>query len=444
MPQPKRVSTRKRVKVEHRHRLRRKWRLREQQRRAQWHIRAIEQAVADLGVEQNLVRGLERRLKAAHRLMSKIFGVMFPVFFGCETYPELCKVQGWDKNLPGHIFGALPKRKWIERLRRLGQDVLQSLWLRVQDRSEATRSRWQWTWVLDSTVFRKYGTKFGLVKPVFSNQDKRRAPGIDVVLVGVVIGEGKLVVPLDFEIRRPDPEDAGHPCHNKLEWTRKMLDRNLEEFEQRGLELPPPLVVADAWFADSALMEHLRERWNGTLLVEGKKNFVYQLSDGRRSSAEHLLAETGWKWKGSDQLPREVRYVRLGAKSATFGEVTLTLIDEPKEQERYYLLCPRTEINSVRLWRAYARRNWIEWCFRTLKTLFKADKCQFATEDAYYGHVAMRLMALLVLGYATRRVLRGQASMEQVIFGIKHHWRTLKSEFIEFEALSCEQPLKSA
>lgn len=443
MPQPKGVLTKKRGKVEARRRKRRKWRLLEQQRQAQGHLRAIERAVADLGLEDALGRVLERKLKAGHRLMTKIFGVMFPVLFGCETYPELCRVMGWAKNLPGRLLGALPKRKWIEKLRALGQGVLETLWQRVKGMSEATRSRWQWTWILDSTVFRKYGEKFRLVKPVFSNQDKRKGPGIEVVLLAVVVGDGKLVVPLDFEIRRPDPKGAGHPCLDKLEWTTKMLDRNLAAFEQRGLELPAPLVAADAWFADSHLMKHVRERWQGTLLVEGKKNFVFGLDDERRLDAASLLQSPG-RWKRSDQLPTDVCYVRLQAKSKTFGPVTLTIVDEPKEQELYYLMCLTTDISSTRLWRAFARRNWIEWCFRTLKTLLKTDKCQFTTEDAYYGHLTMRLVALLVLGHATRRILRGHATIEQVIFGIKHHWRTLDSQFIEFEPLSREQDLKRA
>jgi hypothetical protein len=37
-------------------------------------------------------------------------------------------VRGWDKNLPARLLGALPKRSWIKRLRRLGLEVLLPLW----------------------------------------------------------------------------------------------------------------------------------------------------------------------------------------------------------------------------------------------------------------------------------------------------------------------------
>jgi hypothetical protein len=67
--------------------------------------------------------------------------------FGCHSYHELCRVRGWDKNLPGSILGALPKRKWLKRLQRLGQELLTQLWQHVDAKSPATRSRWPWTWV---------------------------------------------------------------------------------------------------------------------------------------------------------------------------------------------------------------------------------------------------------------------------------------------------------
>ena len=102
--------------------------------------------------------------------------------------------------------GALPKRSWIKRLRRLGLEVLLPLWRSAASKSEATRSRWQWTWVGDDSVFKKYGEQLGLVGTWWSGQEHRVLSGIDGVLLIVVIGEGKLVVPVDFAIRRPNPQ----------------------------------------------------------------------------------------------------------------------------------------------------------------------------------------------------------------------------------------------
>jgi hypothetical protein len=78
---------------------------------------------------------------------------MFPTFCGCRTTSELTRVRVWDKNRPGRILGALPKRTWVTHWQRRGQDWLETLWRPVEDQSPATRRRWQWTGVSDDSVF---------------------------------------------------------------------------------------------------------------------------------------------------------------------------------------------------------------------------------------------------------------------------------------------------
>ena len=66
-------------------------------------------------------------------------------------------MRGWDKNVPSQMLTASAKRSWVKLLRRLGLEVLVPLWRHIQDKSPATRSRWQWTRVVDDSVFKKYG-----------------------------------------------------------------------------------------------------------------------------------------------------------------------------------------------------------------------------------------------------------------------------------------------
>jgi hypothetical protein len=181
-------------------------RLQRDRRQAQQVTEALEQALDDLELPQNLVTEIAGRLRSQQQLLGKIVGVMCPPLFGCRTNTELCRVRGWDKNLPARLLGALPKRSWIKRLRRLGVDVLLPLWRHAARASAATRSRWQWTWVADDSVFKKYGDQLGLVGTWWSGQEHRVLSGIDGMLLIVVIGDGKLVVPVDFAIRRPDPK----------------------------------------------------------------------------------------------------------------------------------------------------------------------------------------------------------------------------------------------
>jgi hypothetical protein len=280
----------------------------------------------------------------------------------------------------------------------------------------------------------KYGEQLGLVGTWWSGQEHRVLSGIDGVLLVVVIGEGKLVVPVDFAIRRPDPPGPGAPCRDKLHWVQDMLDGRMAAFRRRGVDLPPPMVVADSWFSDSKLMHHMATTHRGTFLVEGKSSYTFELPDGRQVKGDDLQHQRDWPWRHSPQVPG-MRYARLRATSPTYGAVTIIVVSEPSE-EQFYVMCLETAISGPRLIRAWKRRHWIEHCFRTLKHLLAAGACQVHSEDAYYGHLVLRLMGCFVLLYTSRVVCKGRLTMEEIIFSLKHYWRFVDSEPLELKALS--------
>jgi hypothetical protein len=165
---------------------------------------------------------------------------------------------------------------------------------------------------------------------------------MDGVLLLVVIGEGKLVVPIDFAVRRPDPKGPGARCRSKLGWAQVMLDESLIALCRRGLALPAPLVVADSWFSDSKLMVHVANAHHGTMLVQGKTTYTFTMEDGHKVKGADLVNQEDWPWCQSLHAPG-CRYARLRAKSATYGAVTLILVDKPGE-DRFYLFCLATQI----------------------------------------------------------------------------------------------------
>jgi len=432
---PGKRYAKKQAKAINRRRLNAKERHERQQRQAQRDIEALHQALHDLGLPADLATEIEGRLHAHKKLLGKIFGLMFPTLFGCLNAYELTRTRGWDKNVPWRILGALPKRSWLKRLRKLGQDILVSLWRHTSSMSEATRSRWQWTWVLDDSVFRKYGGKLELVGTWWSGQHKRVVDGIDGVLLLVVIGDGKLVVPVDFAVRRPNPKGPGRRCRTKLGWAQDMLDETLAALRRRGLAFPVPLVVADSWFSDSKLMAHVADTHQGTLLVQGKATYTFFLKDGHKVKGADLVDEDQeWPFRQSLNAP-DCRYARLQATSPTYGEVTVIIVDKPGEK-RFDLLCFATSLQATRLLRLWARRHWIEQVFRTLKHLLATDACQVHSEDAYYGHLVLRLMACFVLFYTSRVIFKGQVTMDQMVFNLKHHWSSVNCQELELYGLS--------
>jgi hypothetical protein len=301
--------------------------------------------------------------------------------------------------------------------------------------SDATRSRWQWTWVLDDSVFRKYGGELELVGHWWSGQYKRVVTGIDGVLVLVVIGDGKLVIPVDFAVRRPNPTGPGRRCRTKLGWVQVMLDESLAALRRRGLELPAPMVVADSWFSDSKLMAHMAGIYQGTLLVQGKHSYTFYLEDGHKVKGADLVHDdTAWPWCQSLHAP-DCRYARLRAKSPTYGQVTLILVDKPRE-DRFYLFCLASDVPATRLLRVWSRRHLIEQVFRTLKSLLATDACQVHSEDAYYGHLVLRLIACFVLYYTSRVLFKGHLTMDEMVFNLKHHWSSVHCQQLELYGLS--------
>ncbi len=431
---PMKRYVKKQAKARQRRRLQAHERLERDRRQAQRAAEALHQAIEALGLPENLVAEIEGRLGSQQKLLGKIIGVMFPTLFGCRTPSELCRVRGWDKHWPSRLLGALPKRSWLKRLRRLGLEVLAPIWRHVREMSPATQSRWQWTWVWDDSVFHTYGAQLGLVGRWWSGQQKRVLSGIDGLLLLVVVGEGRLIVPVDFAIRRPDPVGPGAPCRDKRCWARQMLDGRLAAFARRGLVLPPPRVVADSWLSDSKLMQHVSREYQGTLLVEGKQSYVFILADGRQVKGQDLIHGEAWAWRQHPWEPG-IRYVRLRATSPTYGPVTIVMVDEPR-QDRFSLLCLETTLSAPQLIRRWRRRSWIEFVFRTLKHLLATEACQVRSEDAYYGHLVLRLMGSFILFYTARVICTGRLTMEEIIFALKHYWRFVDLEPLELQALS--------
>ena len=122
--------------------------------------------------------------------------------------------------------------------------------------------------------------------------------------------------------------------------------------------------------------------------------------------------------------------------------MTVVIVDQPR-RDRYDLLCQATPRTAPRLIRAWRRRSSLEHSFRTLKHLLATEVCQVLTEDAYYGHLILRLLAGLVLMYTARVLCKGRVTMDELLFSLKHYWWFLASECLELHPLSWDLRLEA-
>jgi hypothetical protein len=96
---PRKRNPKQQAKTRQRRHLKAQERLERDRRQAQQAAQALQQALGDLGLPEDLVTEIEGRLHSQQKLLAKICGVMFLSLFGCRTNTELCRVRGWDKNL---------------------------------------------------------------------------------------------------------------------------------------------------------------------------------------------------------------------------------------------------------------------------------------------------------------------------------------------------------
>jgi len=419
----------KQAQTRKRRRLKAPARLKHQRAPAQPSSEALHQALKDLDVPDTVGAELEGRVQAQHKLLGTLGALMFPTLLGCRHRHALTRVRGWDKHVPSRLRNALPKRSWLTRLRRLGLEMLVSLWRPTQDKSASTHSRWPWRWVVEDAVFRTDGKPCGLVGTWYSGQFKRPGPGIDGVLIVVVIGDGQRLIPVDCAIRRPHPQGPGRRCPDKRSLTQSMLDECLAALAQRGGKFPAPMVVADSWCSDSTLMRPVANAHQGTLLGQGNRSAPFPRADGPKVNGADVVKPDNWAWQQSLHAPG-CRYVRRRAWSPPYGQVLRGLVDKPGEKP-LYLISMALTIQGPRLIQAWHQRHGIEQMCRILNHLFAAEACQARTANAEYGHVVLRLRAGFVLFSTSRVICKGHVTMEEIGFTLKHHWRTVDYEPFE-------------
>ena len=224
----------KQAQTRQRRRLKAPERLKPQRAQAQHSSEALHQALKDLDVPETVVAEIAGRLPAQQKLLGTIVALLVPTLCGCRPRHARTRGRGGDTHVPSRLLNAVPTRSWLTRLRRWGREMLVSIGRHTQDHSASPHRRWPWRWGVDAAVFRTYGTPCGLVGTWDSGPFTRAVPGLDGVLLLVVMGDGTRLIPVDLALRRPHPQGPGRRCQDKRSLTQRLRDECVAALAPRG------------------------------------------------------------------------------------------------------------------------------------------------------------------------------------------------------------------
>jgi hypothetical protein len=286
------------------------------------YVENLKKSIMELELDKELEKYVKHHFGKMLEAFGTILGLLLLPLSGCESYYEFSCEYGMGKNKPYRVLGRGDFSSWVRLLRRLGTKLLVNIVRCYHHMSDATKSRNKVTLAVDSTTLLKLAEKLGLVGTFWSGKLKREASSIQLIVLYAVIGEGKLLIPLDVRIRRPDPEGRGRKCkeHPQLviEIVRGLKTRCLA----KGIDPKGWFIVMDSWYCSNNLLEQIG-KCGFVVIIEGKSNYVFFMGD-ERFTKSGLSEEIRWH----DSNQRDIRYARVNVTSPTFGEVTLVMFED--------------------------------------------------------------------------------------------------------------------
>ena len=394
----------------------------------------IKKSIGDLELDKELGKFAEKHLGKMLKAFGIILGLLLLPLSGCESYFEFSQEYGLGKNRAYRILNRGTAGVWIRLLRRIGTKLLVRMVKKYHQMSNATKSRYKVTLVVDSTTLLMLSEKLGLVGVFWSGRLKRKASSIQLVILYAVIGEGKLLIPLDMRIRRPDPQGRGRKCKEQPQLVLEMVRSLKTRCVSKGIDPSGWFIVMDSWYGSEDLLEKISEC--GFIVVfEGKSHYVFFLGAERYTAAE-LSEEI--RWRESSQ--RKIDYARANVTSPTFGELTVVLYQDADELK--CLIMKPNLISSVRVIVAYKLRWWIEEFFKICKSCLKIEKFQMVKDNEVYGHICLRVMCFIVVCYCAKRLCR--ETIYKMVRKLNRYWFQWFPQILDWQAFSCHSLPQSA
>jgi len=393
------------------------------------YVENLKKSISELEIDKELGKHVIHHLGKILQAFSVILGLLLLPLSGCASYYEFSQEYGIGKNKPYRILKRGGPGVWIRLLRRLGFKLLVKIVRHYHQMSKATKSRNKITLEIDSTTLLKLSEKLGLVGVFWSGKLKREASSIQLVVLYAVVGEGKLLIPLDMRIRRPDPAGPGRKCKEQPQLVLEMVRGLKTSCMAKGIDSKGWFIVMDSWYCSQDLIDEI-SACGFFVIVEGKSNYVfYKESLGNQSYIPSELSDmVGWR-EGNQ---RDIDYARVNVISPTFGEVTLILFKD--ETGLRYVITQPNVISGIRIITAYKLRWWIEEFFKICKSYLKIEKFQMVKEEEVYAHICLRMICFLLVCHCAKKVCR--ETIQKIVKKLNRYWSEWFPQILELQAFS--------
>ena len=116
------------------------------------YVEGLKKSIKELEIDQELAKFVSKHLGKMLNAFGTILGLLLLPLSGCESYFDFSGEYGIGKNKPYRMLESGTPGVWIRLLRKISMKLLVKIVKRYHRMSDATKSRFKITLVVDSTT----------------------------------------------------------------------------------------------------------------------------------------------------------------------------------------------------------------------------------------------------------------------------------------------------
>jgi len=310
----------------------------------------------------------------------------------------LSLLNGWDTvsevadrlSLPkSQVYGKLKElnlHEWQALFADAFEDVAIKALKQAQAQSDATWSRLGVVVAVDDSVIRRWGQLLSYLGHWWSGQFHRILLGQDIVMAVLRIGDR--LIPLQFRILSCRAKSRRH------DKVAAILGQLAEKWKKAGIQLWRIPVSMDAGYADSTLVQSIRELGFEKVLSGAKSSFILYPGRSKKTmvSLKELFAKAGMNREPGWGCDERVGYCK-GA-NPTFGKVKVCARRMLGKVRFVFAFGIDRASEIVRVWRSH---HWVEEFFKRMKHLLSWGSYRLKGTSGAHASIVVPFLAYYVL-----------------------------------------------